>query len=107
MRTLLNRYRFHQPLAAKERLTLPWQIGGRGFIDVIRVRDKKAKLLQTYVLNKQFTSSLHAAGLREDDRCTPQDSVRANVNELHTDEEYNKKDKRQRTQKNLAWPPSV
>jgi hypothetical protein len=31
-RTLLTRYRFHHPRAAKERLTLPRQIGGRGMI---------------------------------------------------------------------------
>ena len=34
MRTLHTRYRFHHPRAAKERLTLPWQMGGRGLIDV-------------------------------------------------------------------------
>ena len=32
-RTLLTRYRFHHPRAAKERLTLPRQMGGRGLID--------------------------------------------------------------------------
>jgi len=34
MRTLLMRYRFYHPHAAKERLTLPWQMGGRGLIDI-------------------------------------------------------------------------
>jgi len=33
MRTLLNRYRYHHPRAAKERFTLPRQMGGRGLID--------------------------------------------------------------------------
>ena len=33
MRTLLTRYRFHHPCAAKERLTLTRQTGGRGLID--------------------------------------------------------------------------
>jgi hypothetical protein len=33
MRTLLTRYRFRHPRAAKERLTLPRQMGGRGLID--------------------------------------------------------------------------
>jgi len=33
MRTLLTRYRFHHPRAAKKRLTLPRQMGGRGLID--------------------------------------------------------------------------
>ena len=32
-RTLLTRYRFHHPHAAKERLTVPRQIGGRGLAD--------------------------------------------------------------------------
>ena len=32
MRMLLLRYRFHHPCAAKERLTLAWQMGGRGLI---------------------------------------------------------------------------
>ena len=47
MRTLLTRYRFHHPRAAKERLTLPRQMGGRGLIDITRLHDKQAKLLQT------------------------------------------------------------
>ena len=46
-------------------------------------------------LNKQVTSSLHAAVVKADDRCTPLDLVRANANELATDEEYNNKVKRQ------------
>jgi len=33
MRTLLTSYRFHHPRAAKESLTLPRQMGGRGLID--------------------------------------------------------------------------
>ena len=61
MRTLLTRYRFHHPRAAKEGLTLPWQMGGRGLMDITRLHDKQVKLLQTYFLNKQVTSSLHVA----------------------------------------------
>jgi len=34
MRMLLARQRFHHPRAAKERLTLPRQMGGRGLIDI-------------------------------------------------------------------------
>jgi len=45
-RTLLTRYRFHHPHAAKERLTVPWQMGGRGMTDIIRLHDKQVKLLQ-------------------------------------------------------------
>jgi len=33
-RMLLTRNRFHNPHAAKERLTLPRQMGGRGLIDI-------------------------------------------------------------------------
>jgi len=33
MRTLLTKYRIHHPRAAKERLTLSRQMGGRGLID--------------------------------------------------------------------------
>jgi len=80
MRTLLTRYRFHHPRAAKERLTVPRQMGGRGLIDITRLQDKQVKLLQTYFLNKQVTSSLHAAVVKADDRCTPLDLVRANAN---------------------------
>ena len=101
MRTLLTRYRFHHPRAAKERLTLPRQMGGRGLIDITRLHEKQVKLLQTYFLNKQVTSSLHAAVAKADDRCTALDSVRANANELPTDEEYNNKFKRQWSQKTL------
>ena len=59
------------------------------------------ELLQTYFLNKQVTSSLHAAVVKANDRCTPLDLVRANANELPTDEEYNNKVNRQWSQKAL------
>jgi len=51
-RKLLTRYRFHHPRAAKERLTLPRQMGGRSLTDVTRLQDKQVKLLQIYFLNK-------------------------------------------------------
>jgi len=101
MRTLLTKFRFHQPRAAEDRLTLPWQMGGRGLIDITRLHDKQAKLLQTYFLNKQVTPSLHAAVVKADDRCIPLDLVHANANELPTDEEYNNKVKRLWSQKAL------
>jgi len=101
MRTLLTRYRFNFPYAAKERLTLPRQMGGRELIDITRLHDKQVKLLQTYFLNKQVTSFLHVAVVKADDRCTPLDLVHANANELLTDEEYNNKVKRQWSQKAL------
>jgi len=78
MRMLLTRYRFHHPCAAKERLSLPRQMSGRGLIDITRLHDKQVKLLQTHFLNKQVTSSLRAAVVKADDRCTPLDLVRAN-----------------------------
>ena len=59
------------------------------------------KLLQSYFLNKQVTSSLQAAVVIADDRCTPLDLVRANANEHATDEEYNNSVNRQRSQKAL------
>jgi len=62
--------------------------------DITRLHDKQVKLLQTYFLNKQVASSLHAELVKADDRCTPLDLVRANANELTTDEEYNNKVKR-------------
>jgi len=99
MRLLLMRYRFHHLHAAKERLTLPQQMGGRGLIDITWLHDKQVKLLQTYFLNKQVTSSLPAAVVKADDRRTPLDLVCANANELPTDEEYNNKVKRQWSQK--------
>jgi len=46
-------------------------------------------------------SSLHAAVVKADDRCTPLDLVRPNTNELPIDEEYNNKVKRQWSQKAL------
>jgi len=58
-------------------------------------------LLQTHFLNKQVTSSLHAAVVKAEVRCTPLDLVCANANELPTDEEYNNKVKRQWSQKAL------
>jgi len=35
MKTLLTTYSFHHPCPAKERLTLPWQMDGKGLVDVI------------------------------------------------------------------------
>jgi hypothetical protein len=95
MRTLLTRYRFQHPRAAKERLTLPRHMDGRGMTDITRLHDKKVKLLQTYFLNKQASSPLHAAVVEADDRYTPLDLLRPNEKELATDEEYNNKVKRQ------------
>jgi hypothetical protein len=46
------------------------------------------QLLQTYFLNKQVTSPLHAAVVKADERYIPLDLVYANKNELATDEEY-------------------
>ena len=74
-RALLKRCRFHHPRAAEERLTLPRQMGGRGLIDITRLHDKQMKILQTYFLNKQVTSPLHAAVVKADDRYTPLDLV--------------------------------
>ena len=62
-------------------------MGGKGLIDITRLHDKHVKLLQTYFLNKQVTSSLHAAVAKADGRCTPLYLVRANANELPADEE--------------------
>jgi hypothetical protein len=59
------------------------------------------KLLQIYFLNKQATSHLRAAVVRVQDRYTPLDLLRANENELATDEEHNNKVKRQWSQKTL------
>jgi hypothetical protein len=67
-RTLLTRYRFHHPPAAKERLTSPRQMGGRGMNDITPLHDKQVKLLQTYFLNKQDSSPVHAAVVKVDDR---------------------------------------
>ena len=74
-------------------------MGGRGLIDITRLHDKQVKFLQTYFLNKQATSPLHAAVVRADDRYTPLELVRANENELATDEEYNNNVERQWSQK--------
>jgi hypothetical protein len=90
------------PCCKGKTYSIPRQMGGRGLTDITRLHDKQEKLLQTYFLNKQVTSSLHAAVVNADDRCTPLDLVRANANELVTDEEYHNKVKRQRSQKSLA-----
>jgi len=76
-------------------------MGGRGLIDITLLYDKQVKLPQKYFLNKQVTSSLHAAVVKADDKCTPLDLVRPNAKELPTDEEYNNKVKRHWSQKAL------
>jgi hypothetical protein len=101
MRVLLTRYRIHHPHAAKERLTLPRQIGGRGMTDIIRLHDKQVKLLQTYFLNRQTKSPLHAAVVKADNRYTPMDLLPTDENEFTTDEEYNNKVRRRWSQKAL------
>jgi hypothetical protein len=69
--------------------------------DITRLRDKQVKLLQTYFLNRQTTSPLHAAAVKADNKCTPLDLLHANENELTTDEEYNNKVGRRWSQKAL------
>jgi hypothetical protein len=61
---LLTRCRIHRPRAAKDRLTLPRHIG-RGMADITRLHDKEVNLLQTYFLNKQTSSPLHAAVVKQ------------------------------------------
>jgi hypothetical protein len=48
-------------------------MGGRGLIDITRLHDKQVKFIQTYLLNKQVTSPLHAAAVQADDGHTPLD----------------------------------
>jgi len=48
MRTLVTRYRSNHPRAAKEIITLPWQMGGRVLTDITRLQDKQVQLLQKY-----------------------------------------------------------
>jgi hypothetical protein len=76
-------------------------MGGRGMTDITRLHDKQVKLLQIYSLNKEASSPLHAAVIKTDDRVTPLDLLRANENELATDEECDNKVKRQWSQKAL------
>jgi len=47
IRMLLMRYRFYHPHASKERLTLPWQMGGRGLIDITGEAPSDILLKQT------------------------------------------------------------
>jgi hypothetical protein len=79
-KTLLTRYRFHHPRSAKERINLLRQMGGRSLIDITQLHDKQVRLLQTYFLNKQITSPLHAAVVQADDRYTPLDLFYINEN---------------------------
>jgi len=77
-------------------------MGGRGKTDIIRLQDKQVKLLQTYFLNKQGSSPLHAAVVKADGRHhTPLDLLHVNENDLATDEEFNNKVKGQWSQKAL------
>jgi hypothetical protein len=70
-------------------------------IDITRLHDKQVTLLQTYFLNKQTSSPLHAAAAKADNKYTPLDLLHANENELTTDEEYNNKVRRQWSKKAL------
>jgi hypothetical protein len=70
-------------------------------IIITRLHDKQVKLLQTYFLNKQASSPLHATTVKADDRLSPLDIHHAHEKELATDEEYNNQVKRQLSQKAL------
>jgi len=70
-------------------------------IDITRLHGKQAKILQTFLLNKEVTSSLHTAVVKADDSYTPLDFIRANANELPTDLEYKNKVMRKWSQKAL------
>jgi hypothetical protein len=59
------------------------------------------KLLQTYFLNRQTSSPLHAAVVKADHKYTPLDLLHAKENELTTDEEYNNKVRRHWSHKAL------
>jgi len=60
----------------------------------------KKRINQEYIIQQSdLFKSLHFAVVKADDRYTPLDLVRANANELTTDEEYNNEVKRQ-------WSPS-
>jgi hypothetical protein len=76
-------------------------MSSRGLTDTTRLLDKQVGLLQTYFLNKQITSPLHAAVVQADDRYTPLDLFHVNGNKLATDEEYTNKVKRQLSQRAL------
>jgi hypothetical protein len=82
-RTLLTRYRFLHPLLQRKTYSIT---ANTVLTDIPRLLDKQVKLLQTYFLNKQATSRLHAAVVKADDRYTPLDLFRANENELAPDE---------------------
>jgi hypothetical protein len=69
--------------------------------DITRLHDKQVKLFQTYFLNRQTSSPLHAAAVKADNKYRPLDLLCANENELTTDEEYNNKVRRQWSQKAL------
>jgi hypothetical protein len=76
-------------------------MGGRSLIDITQLHDKQVRLLQTYFLNKQITSPLHAAVIQADGRYTPLDLFHVNENEITTDKEYINKVKTQWSQKDL------
>jgi len=98
-KNVTHKVQISPPHAAKERLTLPWQKGGRGMTDIIRLYDIQVKLLQTHFFKKQASSPLHVAVVKADDRHTPLDLLHANENDLAKDQEYNNKVKRQWSQK--------
>jgi hypothetical protein len=75
--------------------------------NITRLLDKQVRLLQTYFLNKQITTPLHAAILQAFDRYTPLDLFHVDENELATDEEYTNNVKRQWSQKNFTRTTSL
>lgn len=74
---------------------------------ITRLHDNQVRLLQTYFLNKQITSPLHAAVVQADDRYTPLGLFHANENELVIDEEYTNKVKKTMVPKSLTRTTSI
>lgn len=69
--TTMSKHRKHHPKSCLQRLTLPRNDGGRGFMDVINLHNKQIQNLRYYFHCKAEQSNLHKAIVHNDLNLTP------------------------------------
>lgn len=71
LRTTLTKFNKHHPKSACERITIPRNQGGRGFIDITHMHNKQIQNIKEYFWNKQTESDLIRVATQADQNYTP------------------------------------
>lgn len=65
LRVMMTKFKMHHPRSSTERVTLPRDLGGRGYIDIKNACYTQINLIRTYFYSRQ-QSPIHAAIIRAD-----------------------------------------